>query len=277
LEAELNMLSRFRPFLPSRSVLLAALALLALGTASLSFADPIHDAARKGDVKKIKQLLQSDPKLISAKDSNGDTPLHEAALHGQVAAAQALIDARADVNAENNYPPFLPDDLGQFYATNNHADPIVLLQLQSAHRTRELNNEGMDARAAKNGYTPLDLAEFSTSHNKLVQLLVAHGANVNARAASGATPLWWAVMRDQKDDVKFLLDHGANPNLTDAYGDTILDCALNLGFQSLVPILVDKGADVNAQDQSLHRPLYYAEANQEDSASAILKKHGAHE
>lgn len=254
-----------------------ALTLVVAASGSALLADPIHDAARKGDVKKIKDLLQSDPKAVSAKDSVGDTPLHLAALHGQLAAAQALIDAGADVNAKNNYPPFLPDDLGQFYSTNNHQDPVILLELQSAHRSGELNSQGVDTRELKNGYTPLDLAEFASSHSKMMQLLIAHGADVNARAASGSTPLFWAVMRDQKDDAKFLLDHGANVNAPDAYGDTILDCALHLGFQSMVELLVNKGADVNAQDQSLHRPLTYALEGNEDSAADILKKHGAHE
>lgn len=271
------MVARPRNFLPSRSVLLATLVLASVSSAGLSFADPIHDAARKGDVKKIKEMLQSDPKLVSARDNNGDTPLHAAALHGQLAAAQALVDAGADVNAKNNYPPFLPDDLNQVYSTNNHQDPVILLQLQGAHRSRELNSQGITANEMKNGYTPLDLAEFASSHNKMMQLLVSHGADVNARAASGATPLFWAVMRDQKDDVKFLLDHGANPNTPDAYGDTILDCALHLGFQSLVEPLVDKGADVNAKDQNLARPLTYALRGNEDAAANFLRKHGAHE
>ncbi len=263
--------------LSTRTVRLAALALILLASGSLALCGPIHDAARKGDVKKLKGMLQSDPKLVSDRDSIGDTPLHVAALHGQLDAAQVLIDAGADVNAKNNYTPFLPDDLNQLFRTKNLQDPVILLQSQDAHRSRELNAQGVDTRELKNGYTPLDLAEFASDHNKMMQLLVAHGADVNARAASGATPLFWAVMRDQKDDVKFLLDHGANPNTPDAYGDTVLDCALHLGFQSMVQLLVDKGADVNAQDQSLHRPLTYAMQKDENTAVDILKKHGAHE
>ncbi|HEY2470999.1 MAG TPA: ankyrin repeat domain-containing protein [Terracidiphilus sp.] len=272
----MKLFFRFRSLFSRHSFFLA-LAVSIAASNTLSFAEPIHDAARKGDMKKLKELLQSDPKLVSAKDNEGDTPLHVAVLHGQLQAAQALIDAGADVNAKNNYPPFIPDDLNQFYASSNHADPVILLQLQSGHRSRELNSQGVDARELKNGYTPLDLAEFASNHNKIMQLLVSHGADVNARAASGATPLFWAVMRDQKDDAKFLLEHGANPNTPDAYSDTILDCALRLGFQSMVGLLVDKGADVNAQDQSLHRPLTYALQGNEDTATAILKKHGAHE
>jgi ankyrin repeat protein len=260
-----------------RIVRIAALTLAVVAFTAPAFCGPIHDAARKGDVKKVKELLASDPKLVSDRDKSGDTPLHVAALHGQLAVVQVLIDAGADVNAKNNYPPFLPDDLNKEYRTRNLQDPIILLHSQAADLNNELNTQGVSTKDLKNGYTPLDLAEFANNHSKIVQLLVAHGANVNAQAASGATPLFWAVMRDQKDDEKFLLDHGANPNLADAYGDTILDSALHLGFQSLVEPLVDKGADVNAEDQSLHRPLTYALQKDEDTAVGILKKHGAHE
>jgi uncharacterized protein len=260
-----------------RIVRITAFTLAIVAFTASAFCSPIHDAARKGDVKKVKELLASDPKLVSDKDKNGDTPLHLAALHGQLEVAQVLIDAGADVNAKNNYPPFLPDDLNKEYRTKNLQDPAILLHSQAADYAHELNTQGVTTNDLKNGYTPLDLAEFANNHYKLVQLLVAHGANVNAQAASGATPLFWAVMRDQKDDAKFLLDHGANPNLPDAYGDTILDCAVHLGFQSLVEPLVDKGADVNAEDQSLHRPLTYALQKNEDTAASILKKHGAHE
>ena len=206
----------------------AAIALLALSWGGLAFGGPIHDAARKGDVKKVQALLQSDPKLVSDKDNLGNTPLHVAALHGELAVAQALLDAGADVNAKNSSGPFSPGDLGTVVYSNNHPDPVVLLTVH-----------GVDQGDMKNGYTPLDLAMFSVNHKKVVELLVAHGANVNAQASSGATPLFWAVMREQKDDVQFLLDHGANVNLVDAYGDTILGIALQLQYTSMVPMLLD--------------------------------------
>lgn len=272
----MKTLVSFRTSLSARLVCAVVVALGAVLLTTPAFCGPIHDAARKGDVKKIKDLLASDPKLVNDRDKNGDTPLHQAALHGQSEAAQVLVDAGADVNATNSYAPFLPADLNREYSTKNLQDPIILLHSQSDF-THGLNTQGITEKDLKNGYTPLDLAEFSSSHNKIMQLLIAHGANVNARATSGTTPLFWAVMRDQKDDAKFLLDHGANPNIPDAYGDTILDCALHLGFQSLVQLLVDKGADVNAIDQSQHRPLTYALQNDENTAVGILKKHGAHE
>ncbi len=98
----------FRPSLPARFVYAIVVALGAITLATPAFCGPIHDAARKGDVKKVKELLASDPKLVNDKDKDGDTPLHQAALHGQLAVAQALIDAGANVNAKNNYPPLSP-------------------------------------------------------------------------------------------------------------------------------------------------------------------------
>jgi len=239
---------------------------LLLAGSTAAFCGPIHDAARKGDANKIKALLQADPKLVADRDKNGDTPLHVACLHGQLAAAQVLIDAGADVNAKNNYGAFTPADLGKVFASNNHLDPVTLL---SVH--------GIDTRDMKNGYTPLDLSLFASQHKELMQLLIAKGADVNAQASSGATPLFFAVLRDQRDDVKFLVDKGANVNLPDAYGDTILDAALQLQYGSMIQFLVDHGADVNAKDQSNQRPLDYARKMDDHKWADLLKKHGAHE
>ncbi|WP_109489075.1 ankyrin repeat domain-containing protein [Occallatibacter savannae] len=231
-----------------------------------AFCGPIHDAARKGDLKKVKALLAADSKAANERDANGDTALHLAALHNQLAVAQALLDAGADVNAKNGYGAYTPEDLGSILGSSNHKDPVSLLTVH-----------GIDTADMKNGYTPLHLAEFSVGHRKMVELLVSKGADVNARPASGATPLFFAVLRDQKDDAQFLLEKGAHVNTPDAYGNTVLDCALQLQYGSLIQLLVDKGADVNAQDQSMHRPLSYAMKMDDHRWADLLRKHGAHE
>lgn len=252
-------------------------AVLGFGASGVLFANPIHDAARKGDLKKVQEILAADPKALDSQDGNGDTALHQAALHGQYKVAEALIAAGANVNLKNSYPPFKPEDLGQFFASSNHVDPIMLLH--ASNRSDAANTHQVSEQDIRNnGYTPLALAEFASDHNKMVQLLVAHGADVNLRGYTGATPLFWAVLRDEKDDEKFLLDHGADPNVANAFGDTPLICAVQLGYMSLVPTLVEKGADVNAQNQSQMRALGYAMQNpQGDEIADYLKKHGAHQ
>ena len=267
-------------FRTSFSARLACAVVVTLGTVAVAtpaFCGPIHDAARKGDVKKVKEFLASDPKLVNDKDKTEILPCIRPRYMARsrspkCSSMPAPTSTRRTITRLSS-----PTIWARSSPASNHQDPVILLHSQASNTTHALNTQGVTANDLKDGYTPLDLAEFAANHNKLVQLLVAHGADVNARATSGATPLFWAVMRDQKDDVKFLLDHGANPNLADAYGDTILDCALHLGFQTEVGLLVDKGADVNAQDQRLHRPFSYALQNHEDTAVGILKKHGAHE
>ena len=240
--------------------------ILDMGGSISAYCGPIHDAARKGDLKKVKALLTADSKIVNNRDNNGDTALHIAALHNQLTVAQALLEAGADVNAKNGYGAYTPGDLGNILGSKNHKDPVSLLTVH-----------GIDTADMKNGYTPLHLAEFSVGHRKMVELLVSKGADVNARPSSGATPLFFAVLRDQKDDARYLLEKGANANTPDAYANTVLSCALQLQYGSLIQLLIDHGADVNAQDQSLHRPLTYALKMDDHKWADLLKKQGAHE
>jgi ankyrin repeat protein len=239
---------------------------VAIACSTLAFAGPIHDAARKGDLKKVQSLIQADPTSVNSLDSHGDTPLHLASLHGEVAIAKVLVDAGANVNAKDNAGAFTPGDMWGVISSSNHQDPVGLLTVP-----------GLITQQAGHGYTPVDMAIFSIHHKEMLEFLVSKGGDVNAQAASGATPLFWAVMRDQKDDAEFLLAHGANVNAATAYGDTILDMALHMQFGSMIQLIVDKGADVNAIDQSQHRPLTYAMSMDDHRWAQLLQKHGAHE
>jgi hypothetical protein len=239
---------------------------VALACTTVAFASAIHDAARKGDVKKIQALLASDPKLVADKDGDGDTPLHVAAKFGQLEAAQALVAAGADVNIKNTEAPFLPGDLWDVIGSSNHKDPVELLRVH-----------GVNTEDNKNGYTPLDLAAFSVHYMPMVKFLIDKGADVNAKSAAGATPLFWAVLRQQRDEVQYLVDHGADVNATDAYGDTILDMILHLQYTTMLPIILAKDVDVNALDQGGHRPLTYALQMDDHKWADMLRKKGAHE
>jgi hypothetical protein len=61
----------------------------------------IFNAARSGDLPKLKTLLESDPTLVSSQVSCEMTPLLGAAAGGHADTATALIGAKADVNAKN--------------------------------------------------------------------------------------------------------------------------------------------------------------------------------
>ena len=63
---------------------------------------------------------------------------------------------------------------------------------------------GADVNEVIYGRTPLHLAAMN-SHDELVRFLLANGANVNARTATGETPLLWAKGKGQGKAAQILI------------------------------------------------------------------------
>ena len=92
-----SFITRFCQFVLCR----AAVTLVALAWSSLAFCGEIHDAARAGNLEKIKALLKENPDLVFSKDNQSLTPLHKAAFHGHKDVADFLLASGAEVNATN--------------------------------------------------------------------------------------------------------------------------------------------------------------------------------
>jgi ankyrin repeat protein len=58
------------------------------------------DAARDGDLEKVKALLKDNPELVSTKDNDGWTALHFAASNDHKNLVELLLANQADVNAK---------------------------------------------------------------------------------------------------------------------------------------------------------------------------------
>jgi ankyrin repeat protein len=74
------------------------------------------------------------------------------------------------------------------------------------------------------GWTPLHEAT-NHGHFALAQLLIKHGANVNATGLDEVTPLHDAAISGNQKLVKLLVDKGANINLKNKKGKTPPDIA----------------------------------------------------
>jgi hypothetical protein len=80
----------------------AAVLLVVLAWSSLAFGGGIHEAARAGELEKVKALLEGNPDLVFSKDNDGRTPLHLAAMKGYKDVAALLLANKAEVNAKDN-------------------------------------------------------------------------------------------------------------------------------------------------------------------------------
>ena len=58
----------------------------------------------------------------------------------------------------------------------------------------------------------------------------------------GYTPLFWAVDENKEALVKFLIDHGANVNAKANNGKTPLAIASEAGYETVAKLLKTKGA-----------------------------------
>ena len=59
------------------------------------------EAVAAGDLPRLRELLAATPSLIGARDGEGATALHLAALHGYQELARFLVEAGADVYARD--------------------------------------------------------------------------------------------------------------------------------------------------------------------------------
>ena len=76
---------------------------------------------------------------------------------------------------------------------------------------------------------------------------LSKGADVNAMNG-GVTPLHGAAVGGHKETVKLLIANGADVNAKDVIGQTPLLSAAGGGHKEIVALLITKGADVNAKD-----------------------------
>jgi ankyrin repeat protein len=128
------------------------------------------------------------------------------------------------------------------------------------------NGADVNARIT-NGDSPLTLALQSYQHKEMLELLLTHGAEVNVLLSDGTTPLRRTVDLDLPDEVELLLANGADPDAESPVHD-----AVRHDRTKILEILLDYGADPNTKDWAGHTPLYYAH----EKAAALLRAHGGH-
>jgi ankyrin repeat protein len=67
-----------------------------------AFAADVHEAAKAGDLQKVKALVKANPSEVNLKDRSGRTPLHWAARNDHLGIADFLLNSGVDVKAVDN-------------------------------------------------------------------------------------------------------------------------------------------------------------------------------
>jgi ankyrin repeat protein len=231
----------------------------------------IYDAARDGDLEKVRTLLKNDPNLVFSKNSDGWTPLHFAAAFGHKDMVELLLANKADVSAKNNgdWTPL------RYAVENGHTDVAELLRLQGGQlvfaastNTRITDTISADIPPKANfPAVPADqtaLAKAKTTEQKNTTTY----ATINDAVLDGNLE---RVMEFLKNNPKLVSVKDTK------YGVTPLHIAAALGHKDVAELLISKGANVNATDNNNYSPLHYAIANGHKEVADLLRQLGGRE
>lgn len=135
-----------------------------------------------------------------------------------------------------------------------------------------LLEKGADVNAkAIEGVTPLHIVGDAT----LTSRLIDKGARIEATSDTLGTPLNAAILSGLYEVAEVLIAHGAETDARDAHRSTPLHHASGRGDLDSVRLLVSKGADVNASNEPGFRPLHWAAGNGHLEVVELLLSNGA--
>ena len=206
---------------------------------------PLHDAAIRGDVDKARELLKHGRYDVNCKSFTGWTPLHCACIGGHVDMVRMLIsEFQADTTLRDvfGYTPL-------HKAAHSGRGEVALTLITEF---------GCDANLPNNdGHTSLHRA-CANGSARMVRM-VGKYASVSATTNNGDTPLHIAAARGNKECVEALLQLDAPVMLRNASGKTALHVACEGGHAQIVK-MVGKDTSLLATTKDGDTPLHLAAA-----------------
>lgn len=184
---------------------------------------PLTVAAEEGRVDSLRLLVELgwdvDGKTGSPRQWPHDTsPLWWAAHFGALDAVKLLVELGADVHFRDPNYDATPLDSANYKGRQEVVEYLVqfapicdAVKYGGLDRVRTLVRENPECVTVRDdeGCTPLHCLAFDTRHGEeIVELLIAHGADVNARDKAGRTPVDQAMQNARRDLVEVLRRHG---------------------------------------------------------------------
>jgi len=189
----------------------------------------ISAALRNPSAEVVRMLIQrgADVKAI---DQSGLSTLNAAARGDDTATIRMLVKAGVDVNGSNKTgrTPLINA------SANGNLAAVKLLLAKGANANQTTSRDNLlrlkNGFVAAGGVTPLIMASVY-GPLELVKALLDAGAQVDAVDIKGMTPLMFSVATDHQDPriVQILLAHGADRDKRSLADDTALDWARKVG------------------------------------------------
>lgn len=244
---------------------------------NISGETPLFKAVRKGHVENL-QLLVKNGASVKVKNGNGSTPLHQVAWNhngeNHLKIAEILLKNGADINVQNN---------DVCVKTAGLKTPLHSFRLEMEAKMVQIFLKYKPNLALKDseGNTPLFKAVSYFCDDKIVQLLIDHGADVKSvNTQNGLTPLHYASYWASNIKVlKILLNHGADMNALDHKGRTpflyTLKCSLHCEIEKENLMFSLKYSDFNIIDEKGNNILNYLDKTDEvtETVFEILLNH----
>ncbi len=184
----------------------------------------------------VARLLLTDDVYVNMQNSDGSTPLHEAAGAGMMELTRDLVERGADLNARLGEIP------GNVYEPGRGG-----------------------------GTTPF-LAAARGGHVDTMQLLLSAGADPYDQSTDGTGSVLFATRSLNIEAVRLLVELGADVNGASPNRPTALHTAIRFGEDEIVEYLAGNGADFDVRDHNSRTPLQEAEFEAPRSTIELMQR-----
>ncbi len=205
--------------------------------------DEVISAVQSGDTGRVRELLAQDASLVSARDSQGVSAIMHSLYRRQTHALKALLENNppldifeaASLGREDLVNELLKQDpsLARQFSSDGFTALHFACYFASGETSALLLEKGADPVAvSRNPMHLMPLHSAASARNaKAAQVLLEHGAGVNAKQEKGWTPLHAAAQNGDQATADILLEHGADPNLANDDGVTAVELAKKSGVK----------------------------------------------
>lgn len=130
----------------------------------------------------------------------------------------------------------------QIGLNNRYDEDALLLAAWRGHlpAVQWLLEQGAEVQRGQGRWTALHYASFA-NHARIVELLLHHGAEINAQAPNGSSVLMMAAREGHAELARQLLTAGADTQIVNDRGDSALTWAMRHGHFSLARLVSTQG------------------------------------